>query len=153
MQSTTEWTKIKLETGGTLVIDWILAFRLSPKEIITAQVQTCTVAYAQVTCNLQGVQRTPGVLSFLDTPKSTPCGMQQTQSQAGFVRLIRTTLQGWSVQRLCHACAVTLTYIRHTKVAVHVPCTTCARVSVQNVSDRNIKSLYITYENPQQRLA
>lgn len=76
------------------MIDWVLAVRLSPKDITTAHIQTSTVAHAQVACNVRGVQHTPGVLSFIGTPKSTPHGVQKTQSQAGFVGLIRTTLQG-----------------------------------------------------------
>lgn len=42
------------------------------------------------------------------------------------------------MQRLCHAYAITL---RHTKVAVHVPHTTSAHISVQDIFDRDIKDI------------
>lgn len=62
--------QMKLKTGGTLEIDWILA--VSPNEITAAQLQTSTMAHAQVTCNKERVQHIPGVLKFIGTPKSTP---------------------------------------------------------------------------------
>lgn len=104
--------KIKLETGGTVVTDWVLAVRLSPKEITPANIQTSTVAHAQVTCNVQGVLHTPSELSFL-LHQNQPHTACNTQSQAGFVGLIRTTLQGWFTLAKAVSCMCNNSYIHH----------------------------------------
>lgn len=40
---------MKPEIVGTMMIDWVLAFRLSPRGFSTAQVQTSTVIHTQAT--------------------------------------------------------------------------------------------------------
>lgn len=112
--------KIKLETGGTVVIDWVLAVRLGPKEITAANVQTGTAAHAGVTCNVQGARHTPSGPSFL-LHQNQPHTACNTQSQAGFVGLIRTTLQGWFTLAKAVSCMCDNSYIHR----IHKGCCSC----------------------------
>lgn len=130
--------KIELETGGTLVLSWLSAVRLSPKEIPAAHKQPSTVDHARARCTVQGVQHTPRVLGLLRTPTPTPHSDKRLSPTLDLLDSSEIPCRD-DLHVQSHAYTITLTYIRNTKVAGVVPHTTSTYISVQGVSDRKKK--------------